>query len=85
MQDEKMIAAIRQAGIVQGAEQVEDRNRRLQETCGFRVADAAEYALIASCFSPYLSPRDMTAGTMNVHRSGTSAMLQGILNRVAAA
>ena len=56
-----MITAIREAGIVQGAKQVEDRNRRLQETCGFRVADSAEYALLASCFSPYLSPGDMTA------------------------
>jgi Fe-S oxidoreductase len=56
-----MISAIREAGIVQGANQVDDRNRRLQETCGFRVADSAEYALLASCFSPYLSPADMTA------------------------
>ena len=61
MQDEKMIAAIRQAGIVQGAKQMEDRNRRLQEEFGLRVSDTAEYALVASCFSPYLSPRDMTA------------------------
>jgi Fe-S oxidoreductase len=61
VQDEKMISAIQEAGIVQGARQVADRNRRLQETCGFRVADRAEYALIASCFSPYLSPGDMTA------------------------
>jgi Fe-S oxidoreductase len=61
MQDEKMIARIRESGIVQGASQVEDRNRLLQEKCGFRVAETAEYAVIASCFSPYLSPRDMTA------------------------
>jgi Fe-S oxidoreductase len=61
VQDEKLITAIREAGIVQGAKQIEDRNRRLQETCGFRVADTAEYALIASCFSPYLSPGDMAA------------------------
>jgi Fe-S oxidoreductase len=61
MQDEKMITGIREAGIVQGANQVEDRNRVLQERCGFRVAETAEYAVLASCFSPYLSPRDMTA------------------------
>jgi Fe-S oxidoreductase len=60
-QKDKMIAAIREAGIVQGPRQVEDRSRRLQETCGFRVSDTAEYALIASCFSPYLSTTDMTA------------------------
>jgi Fe-S oxidoreductase len=56
-----MIATMREAGIVQGAKQVEDRNRRLQEEYGFRVADSAEYALLASCFSPYLSPGDMPA------------------------
>jgi heterodisulfide reductase subunit B len=56
-----MIDRIREAGILQGVEQVEERSRRLRETCGFRVAETAEYALIASCFSPYLSPGDMTA------------------------
>jgi len=61
MHDQGMIDRIREAGILQGTEQVEDRSRRLQETCGFRVAETAEYALIASCFSPYLSPGDMTA------------------------
>jgi len=61
MQNEEMIARIRDGGIMQGPDQVADRNRQLQEVCGFRVADRAEYALIASCFNPYLEPQDMTA------------------------
>jgi len=61
MHNENMIARIREAGIVQGAGQVENRNQLLRETCGFRVAESAEYALIAGCFSPYLEPQDMTA------------------------
>ena len=61
MHNEKMIASIREGGIVQGAKQAEDRNRRLQEVCGFRLAETTEYALIAGCFSPYLEPQDMTA------------------------
>ena len=61
MQNETMLTSIREGGVVQGAKQAEDRNRRLRETCGFRFADSAEYALIAGCFSPYLEPQDMTA------------------------
>jgi Fe-S oxidoreductase len=61
VQNETMIAGIREGGIAQGAKQAEDRNRRLQEVCGFRMAETAEYALIAGCFSPYLEPQDMTA------------------------
>jgi Fe-S oxidoreductase len=61
MQNENMIANMREGGIVQGAKQMEDRNRRLQEDCGFRMAESAEYALIAGCFSPYLEPQDMVA------------------------
>lgn len=61
MQNEKMIERIRAGGIMQGPDQVGDRNRQLQEVCGFRVAERAEYALVASCFNPYLEPQDMTA------------------------
>jgi Fe-S oxidoreductase len=56
-----MLASIREGGVVQGAKQAQDRNRRLRETCGFRMGERAEYALIAGCFSPYLEPQDMTA------------------------
>jgi Fe-S oxidoreductase len=56
-----MIASIREGGIAQGAKQAEDRNRRLQRECGFRMGETAEYALIAGCFSPYLEPADMKA------------------------
>lgn len=61
MQNEKMIARIREGGIAQGAAQIDDRNRLLRDAFGFRVADRAEYALIASCFNPYLEPADMEA------------------------
>ncbi len=61
MQNEKAIARIREGGIAQGPNHIEDRNRQLHQTCGFRTADKAEYALIASCFNPYIEPQDMTA------------------------
>ena len=61
VQNEKMIAGIREGGIAQGAKQAEDRNRRLQRECGFRMGETAEYALIGGCFSPYMEPQDMTA------------------------
>jgi Fe-S oxidoreductase len=61
MQNEKLIARIREGGIMQGPGQVADWHRQLREVCGFRVADHAEYALMASCFNPYLEPQDMTA------------------------
>ena len=61
MQNEKAITRIREGGIVQGPSQIEDRARILREVCGFRSVDEAEYALIASCFNPYLEPADMTA------------------------
>ena len=59
--NETMITSIREGGIAQGAKQAEDRNRRLQQECGFRMGETAEYALIGGCFSPYLEPQDMTA------------------------
>jgi len=61
MQNEKAISRIREGGILQGPDQVESRLKQLQETCGFRFAPKAEYALIASCFNSYLEPADMTA------------------------
>ncbi len=60
MPNEKMIAHIREAGIAQGPKKREDRERLLREF-GFRTKDRAEYALIASCFNPYLEPNDMIA------------------------
>lgn len=60
MLNEKMIAHIREGGIAQGPKKREDRERRLREF-GFRTKDRAEYALIASCFNPYLEPSDMIA------------------------
>ena len=61
MHNETMIKSIREGGIAQGAKQAKDRNRRLQQECGFRMGETAEYALIAGCFSPYLEPGDMAA------------------------
>lgn len=61
MQNEKMIAKIREGGVAQGAEQAEERKRLLTEDLGYRTAKKAEYALIASCFNPLLEPQDMKA------------------------
>jgi Fe-S oxidoreductase len=61
VQSELMINAIREGGVLQGAEQAPERNRMLQETCGLRFNENAEYALIAGCYSPYLEPQDMKA------------------------
>lgn len=61
MHDQKMIARIREGGVVQGHEQKEERDRVLREELGFRVADQAEYALLASCYNPFLEPGDMKA------------------------
>ena len=60
MRDEKLIANIRESGIAQGAAEVDDRAMLLQNL-GFRSADKAEYALIASCFLPSLVPESMKA------------------------
>lgn len=60
MLDEKLIADIRESGIAQGAAAVGDR-ARLLKNMGFRRADKAEYALIASCFLPSLVPESMRA------------------------
>ncbi len=61
MLNETMINNIREAGIAQGAQQVEDRMRLLEHDFGFRMADKAEYVVLASCFNPYLEPDDMKA------------------------
>jgi len=61
MLDQKMIANIRDSGTVQGAAKVEKRARLLQQELGFRVADKAEYALMASCFLPSVVPQGMKA------------------------
>ena len=61
MQSELMLTAIRDGGVLQGAKQAPERNRMLQETCGLRFNENAEYALIAGCYSPYLEPQDMKA------------------------
>jgi Fe-S oxidoreductase len=60
MLDETMIANIRESGLLQGASGVEKRAELLREF-GFRRADRAEYALIASCFLPSLVPQDTKA------------------------
>ncbi len=61
MHDRKMIDYIRKAGIAQGPKQKEERDRVLREELGFRMADQAEYALLASCYNPFLEPGDMKA------------------------
>jgi Fe-S oxidoreductase len=59
--DENMIATIRESGIVQGAVEAERRSQLLRDELGFRVADRAEYALMASCYLPSLVPQDAKA------------------------
>jgi len=61
MLDQNMIANIREYGIVQGAAEAEKRDRLLRQELGFRIADKAEYALIASCFLPALATQDIKA------------------------
>ena len=61
MQNENMIAKIREGGVAQGAENAPERKRMLTEDLGFRMADEAEYALVASCFNPLLETQDMLA------------------------
>ena len=58
MLDEKLIADIREAGIAQGATEVDQRAKLLKDM-GFRSVDKAEYALIASCFLPSLVTESM--------------------------
>ena len=60
MLDEELIANIRESGLAQGVAGVDGRATLLQ-TMGFRSADKAEYALIASCFLPSLVPESMKA------------------------
>jgi Fe-S oxidoreductase len=60
MLDEKLIADIRESGIAQGTAEVDQRAKLLKEM-GFRWAEKAEYALIASCFMPSLVPEGMRA------------------------
>lgn len=60
MLDERLIAAIRENGIAQGADGVDQRARLLKDM-GFRTVDKAEYALIASCFLPSMVPEAMKA------------------------
>jgi len=61
MLDQQMIANIRESGLVQGHSEVDKRARLLQQELGFRLADRAEYALIASCYLPSMVPDDMKA------------------------
>ena len=60
MLDEKLIADMRESGIVQGTAEVDQRAKLLKDM-GFRTVDRAEYALIASCFLPSLVPESMKA------------------------
>jgi Fe-S oxidoreductase len=60
MLDEKLISDIRESGTAEGAAGVAPRDRLLREM-GFRTADRAEYALLASCFLPSLVPAGMRA------------------------
>jgi len=55
MLNEKMITNIRNCGIMQGANQVDERMQILTRKMGFRMTEKAEYALIASCFNPYIA------------------------------
>lgn len=67
MLDERLIANIRESGIAQGAAGVDDR-AKLLKNMGFRSADRAEYALIASCFLPSLVPESMKAFRLLLER-----------------
>lgn len=60
MLDEKLMADIRRYGTPEGAAGAAARAALLRDM-GFRTADRAEYALIASCFLPALAPAGMRA------------------------
>ena len=59
MLNEKMITNIRSCGIMQGANQVDERMRILTREMGFRMTEKAENVLIASCFNPFIASEDM--------------------------
>ncbi len=61
MHNQEMLTHIREAGIPQGPEQKKERDQVLLEELGFRMADQAEYALLAGCYNPFLEPGDMKA------------------------
>lgn len=61
MLDQEMIANIQGSGLVRGSFQAEKRDRLLRQEWGFRVADRAQYALLASCFLPSAVPEEMKA------------------------
>ncbi len=76
MMDEKLISDIRQYGTAEGAAGACARDRLLAEA-GFRVADRAEYALIASCFLPALVPAGMRAFRLLLDHFGVDYTLLG--------
>ncbi|MBI4285655.1 MAG: (Fe-S)-binding protein [Chloroflexi bacterium] len=59
MLDETMVANIRSCGIIQGEAKSKERWRLLTEQLGLRSAGKAEYALLASCYLPFLVPEAM--------------------------
>ena len=61
MLDQDMIANIRSSGLVRGSYRAEKRNDLLRQQFGFRVADRAEYVLVASCFLPNIVPDSLKA------------------------
>ena len=61
MLDQRMAANIRENGLALSAAEAQWRAKLIQQEFGFRVADRAEYALIASCFCPSLVPLAMKA------------------------
>jgi Fe-S oxidoreductase len=61
MLDQNEIANIRQTAIATGAADLKKRDRILREEIGFRVADEAEYVLLASCVDPFIVPTAMKA------------------------
>ena len=77
MQNETTIANIRESGLAQGAAGVDKRARLLQDELGFRVADRAEYAVIASCFLPTMVPQAMKAFRRLLEHFGVDYTLLG--------
>lgn len=61
MLDGTMVTNIRSCGTIQGEVKSKERWQLLTERFGFRTADRAEYALLASCYLPFLVPEALQA------------------------
>lgn len=74
MIDQGLVDNIQRSGLAQGEAGVAARTAVLQDM-GFRMADRAEYVLLASCFLPTMVPEDMRAFGNLLHHYGVDYTL----------